>query len=192
MIVLNSPARGLSRRAEGRAAGRAAVRCSGMVLAAVTLMMSAGCMTGRANPDNQGAAKPASIETRRETLAKQGRDSPPQRAPSTTAISQGSGEVPPQILAIFRDDLARRALVKQDAITVVSATEQQWPDGAMGCAQPGQMYTQMIVPGYRVVLQAAGNRYAYHSDRRGNFIVCSNGLSFPPVKEQGKDPAPVK
>jgi hypothetical protein len=83
-------------------------------------------------------------------------------------------------------------LVKHDAITVVSATEQQWSDGAMGCPQPGQMYTQMIVPGYRVVLQASGDRYAYHSDRRGNFIVCSNGLAFKPVREQVKGKAPAQ
>ncbi len=118
---------------------------------------------------------------------------PPQRAPGEeTAPVQGSGEVPPQLLAIFQDDLARRALVKPDAITVVSATEQQWPDGAMGCPQPGQMYTQMIVPGYRVVLQASGNRYAYHSDTRGNFVVCSNGMAFKPVKEQMKGKLPAE
>ncbi len=126
-------------------------------------------------------------------MEKEGKQSAPQRAPSNdTATTQGSGEVPPQLLAIFQDDLARRALVKHEAITVVSATEQQWSDGAMGCPQPGRMYTQMIVPGYRVVMQAAGDRYAYHSDRRGNFIVCSNGLAFPPVKEQAKNPAPAE
>ncbi|HEY0683510.1 MAG TPA: hypothetical protein VGD45_14340 [Steroidobacter sp.] len=124
-------------------------------------------------------------------MENEGKQNPPQRAPRTNATTQGAGEVPPQLLAIFQDDLARRALVKHEAITVVSATEQQWSDGAMGCPQPGQMYTQMIVPGYRVVLQAAGNKYSYHSDRRGNFVVCSNGLAFPPVKEQvkGKPPA---
>lgn len=118
---------------------------------------------------------------------------PPQRAPGEerTAV-QGTGEVPQPLLAIFQDDLARRALVKHDAITVLSATEQQWPDGAMGCPQPGTMYTQMIVPGYRVVLQANGDRYAYHSDRRGNFVVCSNGMPFKPVKEQNKTPAPAE
>ncbi|MBM0104410.1 hypothetical protein JM946_06615 [Steroidobacter sp. S1-65] len=121
------------------------------------------------------------------------KQNPPQRAPSTDAApTQGSGEVPPQIIAIFQDDLARRALVKPETITVASATEQQWSDGAMGCPQPGQMYTQMIVPGYRVVLQAAGDKYSYHSDRRGNFVVCSNGLAFRPVKEQDKEPRPVK
>ena len=126
-------------------------------------------------------------------MEKEGRQTSPQRAPSSEAEPvQGSGEVPPQLLALFQDDLARRALVKPDAITVVSATEQQWSDGAMGCPQPGQMYTQAIVPGYRVVMQANGNRYAYHSDRRGNFIVCSNGLAFKSVKEQVKGEKPAQ
>jgi hypothetical protein len=125
-------------------------------------------------------------------VEKEGSPPAPQRAPSTgAAVTEGEGEVPAQLLAIFQDDLARRALVKPETITVISATEQQWSDGAMGCPQPGQMYTQMLVPGYRVIMQAAGDRYAYHADRRGNFIVCSNGLAFPPVKDQtkGKPPA---
>lgn len=139
------------------------------------------------------ADQPSSVESRRAILEKEGKQSSPQRAPDTRPpVTQGSGEVPPQILAIFQDDLARRALVKHAAISVVSATQQQWPDGSMGCREPGQMYTQMIVPGYRVVLKAAGNRYAYHSDRRGNFIVCANGMSFPPVKQQDQDPAPAR
>lgn len=164
-----------------------------MVVVLTTL--SAGCNGGsRDDLDGQrAAAEPSSVESRRAVVEKEGQQASPQRAPSNdTAVTQGSGEVPPQLLAIFQDDLARRALVKHDAITVVSATEQQWSDGAMGCPQPGQMYTQMIVPGYRVVMQAAGNRYAYHSDRRGNFIVCSNGLSFPPVKEQAKGTPPAE
>lgn len=173
---------------------RAAVRCRRTVLAVLALTaLSAGCSSGaREDAGDRDAAQPASVEDRRAIVEKEGKPASPQRAPSTEAVTQGSGEVPPQILAIFQDDLARRALVKHDAITVVSATEQEWPNGAMGCPQPGEMYTQMIVPGYRVVMQAAGNRYAYHSDRRGNFIVCANGLSFPPVKEQVRNPAPAE
>lgn len=117
----------------------------------------------------------------------------PQRAPSDgSPVSQTTGEVPPQLLAIFQDDLARRALVKHETITLVSATEQHWPNGALGCPQPGMMYTQAIVPGYRVVLQAAGEKYAYHSDLRGNFVVCSAGLSFPPAKDQAKQRSPTE
>jgi hypothetical protein len=157
--------------------------------------LSAAC-SGNSRYDmgrHVAAAEPASVESRRAAMENEGKKMPPQRAPSEHgAAPQGSGEVPPQLLAIFRDDLARRALVKPEAITVVSATEQEWSDGALGCPQPGQMYTQMIVPGYRVVLQANGDRYFYHSDRRGNFIVCSNGLAFKPVKEQAKGKAPAE
>lgn len=181
MIVLNSPARGSSFPGRSRR-GAAAV-----VTLALATVLSA-CTNG------SRAAEPASVENRRAVMEQDGKKNPPTRAPtpaSDAAPTQGSGEVPPQLLAIFQDDLARRALVKPDAITVVSATEQQWSDGAMGCPQPGQMYTQMIVPGYRVVLQAAGNKYSYHSDQRGNFIVCSSGLAFPPVKEQVKGTPPA-
>lgn len=189
MIVLNSPARGSSIWAALH------YRRVALVSVAALTMLNAACSSGGRDDSagQQAAAQPTSVEGRKAVVEKEGRQSSPQRAPSNEIeTTQGSGEVPPQVLAIFQDDLARRALVKHDDITVVSATEQQWSDGAMGCPQPGQMYTQMIVPGYRVVMQAAGNRYSYHSDRRGNFIVCSNGLAFPPVKEQVKNPAPAQ
>lgn len=186
MIVLNSPARGSSIRA--------AVRRRTLFAVVALTAVSAGCSSGARDDasDRDAAAPPTSVEDRRAVVEKEGKPNSPQRAPSTEAATEGSGEVPQQILAVFQDDLARRALVKHDAITVVSATEQEWPNGALGCPQPGEMYTQMIVPGYRVVMQAAGNRYAYHSDRRGNFIVCSDGMSFPPVKEQARNPAPAE
>lgn len=179
MIVLNSPARGSSFLAV-------------MMLATLVAACTCGPRDEMGRP-RAAAAEPASVESRRAVMENEGKKMPPMRAPGEEAVPvQGSGEVPQQVLAIFQDDLARRALVKHDAITVVSATEQQWSDGAMGCPQPGQMYTQMIVPGYRVVLQASGDRYAYHSDRRGNFVVCSNGLAFKPVKEQVKGQTPAE
>lgn len=182
MIVLNSPAR-------GSAFNDSQYRCRVMLAIAAFTMLSAAC-TNDGDASNEA---PASVEDRRAIMEKETKDTSPRRAPSNEAETvQGSGEVPPQLLAIFQDDLARRALVKHDTITVVSSTEQQWSDGAMGCPQPGMMYTQMIVPGYRVVLRAGGDKYSYHSDRRGNFIVCSNGLSFPPVKEQVKGTKPAE
>lgn len=178
MIVPNSPV------ARGQAA-----------LAILAVTLTAACSGGSRDdldPD-RAAAEPASVEQRRAVVEKEGASNSPQRAPSAdAAAASGTGEVPPQLLALFVDDLARRALVKPETITVISATEQQWSDGALGCPKPGQVYTQAIVPGYRAVLQAGGEKYAYHSDRRGHFIVCSSGLSVPPVKEQMKAPKPTE
>jgi hypothetical protein len=169
MIVLNSPS---ARRQ------------------AVATMIAFASLTAACTSNSRDADQPASVQQRRGVVEKQAAPNTPQRAPKQeTAMAETTGEVPQQILALFRDDLARRALVKPETITVVSATEQQWPDGALGCPKPGEMYTQMIVPGYRVVLEAAGERYAYHSDQRGKFIVCANGLALPPAQQQMKQPA---
>ncbi len=171
MIVLNSPARGSS------------------ILVVVTITTLLAACSGSMD-QHAAAAEPPSTQS---AMGDQSSKMPPQRAPGEERTpAHAQGEVPQQLLAIFQDDLTRRARVKHDAITVVSATEQQWPDSAMGCPQPGMMYSQMIVPGYRVVLQASGNRYAYHSDRGGNFIVCSNGLAFKPVKEAARGEPPAE
>lgn len=170
-------------------------RGQAMLAMFVVALLTAACNVGsRDDLDRDRAGSdPASVAERRAVVEKERASSPPQRAPSTdTAAPTGTGEVPPQLLALFVDDLARRALVKPETITVVSATEQQWSDGALGCAKPGEMYTQAIVPGYRAVLQAGGEKYAYHSDRRGHFIVCGSGLALPPVKQQMKSPPPAE
>ena len=64
------------------------------------------------------------------------------------------------------DDLAQRLGVPTDAITVTSAAAVTWPDGALGCRQPGMMYPQVLVDGARIVLAHDGRRYSYHSGGR--------------------------
>lgn len=165
-----------------------------LAMLAVTLLNAACTGGSRDDLDRKHAgSEPASVTQRRAVVEKEGVTSPGQRAPSADAAAPaGTGEVPQQLLALFIDDLARRALVKPETITVVSATEQQWSDGALGCPKPGEIYTQAIVPGYRAVLQAGGEKYAYHSDQRGHFIVCGSGLASPPVKQQMKSPQPTE
>jgi hypothetical protein len=153
-------------------------------------IVALAAFTAACSSNSRDNAEPSSVEQRRSVVEKQGTPNTPQRAPKQeAAVTEPTGEVPQQILALFRDDLARRALVKPETITVVSATEQQWGDGSMGCPKPGEMYTQMIVPGYRVVLQANGEKYAYHSDQRGKFVVCANGLALPPAEQKMKSTA---
>jgi hypothetical protein len=59
-------------------------------------------------------------------------------------------------------DLAATAGVDEDEIEVISAEEVTWADGSLGCPEPGEMYTQALVPGYRIVLGVAGDEVAYH------------------------------
>jgi hypothetical protein len=48
---------------------------------------------------------------------------------------------------------------------VVSAEEVEWPDGCLGVAKPNQMCTQVIVPGYRVMLEVNGTQYEVRTDK---------------------------
>lgn len=151
-----------------------------VMLAAVAL----GLLSGAGCRQTQSPAVPTPVDERRAVLEREGDPLVTQPAPVETDVSDGSAAVPAALLALYKEDLVRRALVPVQAITVVSASERHWPDGSMGCAQPGRMYTQALIPGYLVVLRAAGKDYAYHADRRGGFVVCDRARALPPVSEQ--------
>lgn len=109
---------------------------------------------------------------------------PPVTAPAPTGGTAGVSAVPDAIVAAMRADLEGRLPAgARSGIRVVSAEPVTWPDGAMGCGRPGEMYTQALVPGYRVVFAAPGQggetRYAYHANERGYFKLCEAGATAP-------------
>ncbi len=64
--------------------------------------------------------------------------------------------------------------VGPDEIAVVTAEPVTWSDGSIGCPEPGMGYTQALVPGYRVVLDVAGEEIHYHAGSDGEFFPCDN------------------
>jgi hypothetical protein len=75
-------------------------------------------------------------------------------------------------------NLAARLGVDREEITVVSVEYVEWPDTSLGCPEPGQMYLQVITPGYRIILEVRGRTYEYHSDRR-QVILCRSLKEIP-------------
>jgi hypothetical protein len=69
-------------------------------------------------------------------------------------------------------DLAERLQISQDEITVLSVEQVNWPDSSIGCPKPGQAYLTVIVPGYKIVLEAAGTKYDYHAGDEGEVFLC--------------------
>lgn len=61
-----------------------------------------------------------------------------------------------------RSDLARRIEIDAADITVIDAAFVTWPSSALGCPEADMMYTQALVPGYRIRLRADGALYHYH------------------------------
>ena len=104
----------------------------------------------------------------------------PVSKPLTTTTSVAVvGEVPESLLAAVIDDA--RGQVGAEQIRVIRAESTVWNDGALGCPRPGELYTQAIVDGYWVVLEAAGEELDYRLTVEGTFRLC---------KSTGPDPRP--
>jgi hypothetical protein len=76
-------------------------------------------------------------------------------------------------------DLAQRLSIPLDQITLVEVTPVVWPDSSLGCPQPGMVYTQVLAPGYLILLEANDTMYEYHANRATYVTFCEN--PSPPV-----------
>jgi hypothetical protein len=65
------------------------------------------------------------------------------------------------VVSSLVDLVASIAGVSRDEVVVEQAEAVVFPNGALGCEQPGMSYTQVQVEGYRVVLRAAGEVFDY-------------------------------
>ncbi|GAA3103412.1 hypothetical protein [Kribbella aluminosa] len=97
----------------------------------------------------------------------------PSMTPSTSSssgpASPGGG---PAELA--KADLVKRLGVDAAVVKVVSSDEVTWPDGSLGCPEPGMRYTQMLVQGNRTILEVDGKQYAYHSSAYRAPFLCEH------------------
>jgi hypothetical protein len=78
-------------------------------------------------------------------------------------------------------DAAQRTGLKRADLKVLSAEAVTWSDGSLGCPQPGMMYTQALVQGYRVRIQAGGQVLDYHAGRSGQPTLCPTERSVEPI-----------
>lgn len=82
------------------------------------------------------------------------------------------GEVPPDIIdAIIARALAEHA-VTPSGVEVTGAEAVVWSDGSLGCPEPGTVYRQAPVAGYRVQLAADGELWDYRVGGQGWIILC--------------------
>jgi hypothetical protein len=72
-------------------------------------------------------------------------------------------ELPTHLLGLLREDLARRLNVEPDSIKLFGREEVVWSNGCLGLPAP-ELCSQAPVPGYRVILEAMGRQYTYHTD----------------------------
>jgi hypothetical protein len=78
-------------------------------------------------------------------------------------------------------DAAKRTGMSRNQLEVLSAEAVTWSDGSLGCPMPGMVYTQALVPGFRVRIRAGGKELDYHAGRTGAPVLCPAGRATPPI-----------
>lgn len=79
------------------------------------------------------------------------------------------------------DDAAKRTGRDRSTLVVVSSEAVVWPDGGLGCPEPGVKYTMAPVEGYRIRIQAGADLLDYHANRRGYLVHCPPGRRLDPL-----------
>jgi hypothetical protein len=103
---------------------------------------------------------------------------PPGQDPGAVPLT---GQVPQELLDAVFDDLLERLDASREAIEIEQSGAVVWRDGSLGCPQPGMMYTQALVPGYRIILVVGDETFDYHASERGHFVLCDEGSAQEPM-----------
>ena len=119
------------------------------------LVVVAGCSAASSSP-GQGSVAPS--------------DQPGASQPA----GSGTSGLPATITDPIIVDVAGLAGVAIDGVTVVSAEAVTFPDGSLGCPEPGMAYSQVVTDGYKIVLTAGGKTYDYRGTGPGTFRRCTN------------------
>ena len=83
--------------------------------------------------------------------------------------------VPSDLLARLLADASERTGTPVGDISAVSGSAVEWSDGSLDCPEPGMGYTQAIVDGYQVLLDAGGTELDYRVGAGDTFVLCEDG-----------------
>lgn len=86
--------------------------------------------------------------------------------PLGATAEEGNADQPAPVAAAI-EDLSSCLAVPAEEIEVIRVEEVQWPNSALGWPEPGMMYTEALVPGYRVILGCGGRQFEYHTTATG-------------------------
>jgi hypothetical protein len=102
---------------------------------------------------------------------------PPTRIPDAagagaTGEPVPSANIPRDVRRAVVADAARRFKVDESAVVLTQAERVSWNDASLGCPEPGRMYAQMLVEGFRVVARTAAGSLTYNTDADGRVVSC--------------------
>src|SRR5215212_11648178 len=80
--------------------------------------------------------------------------------------------------------LSEQLNLSVDKITIASNEAVTWPNGCLGIVRMGVLCTQAEVPGFKIVLEASGQKYEFHTNQDGSIIQLVEGAQDAGAAEQ--------
>jgi hypothetical protein len=77
------------------------------------------------------------------------------------------------MVMLVKGHLAQRLGIAVDQIVLSDVRPVMWRDASLGCPKPAIDYIPMETPGYKIVLEAGGQTYTYHTDADKRFVLCN-------------------
>jgi hypothetical protein len=91
-------------------------------------------------------------------------------APPTQIPTHTNADLTPAQLAAI-EALSKNLGIPPEQIKVVSTEAEEWPDSCLGVSVEGIMCSQVVTPGFRVVLESNGKEVEYHTNQDGSVVV---------------------
>ncbi|TSC83893.1 MAG: hypothetical protein G01um101413_696 [Parcubacteria group bacterium Gr01-1014_13] len=92
-------------------------------------------------------------------------------------LQSGNPDLPIEPAAlVVRKDLAMRLGVEEKKIVILEVAEKMWNNGCLGLEQRGEMCTEALVSGFRVLLAVDGKQYAYRTNKDGTVFRAEPGV----------------
>jgi hypothetical protein len=91
--------------------------------------------------------------------------------PATQTVPTVVAEtLPPEVAVEIQNRLSETLGVAMDHIEIETVEKRDWPNGCLGLAEPDEVCTEAITPGWLVVFSIDGTQYRYRVDETGTNI----------------------
>jgi hypothetical protein len=94
-------------------------------------------------------------------------------SPEEESTSMPVDLTPAQLAAVT--SLSDQLNMAVDQIKLVSTEAVTWPDGCLGIVRVGVLCTQAEVPGFKIILDAKGQEYEFHTNEDGSVVLPAAG-----------------
>jgi hypothetical protein len=95
-----------------------------------------------------------------------------------------SRTLPRSVTNAVTRDLSRRQGISPSSIRIVEYTSKTWNNGCLDLPKSGELCTQALVPGWRVVANDGSQNWVYHTNRTGRILRLNSRPN--PINNNGK------